>query len=174
MLNRLTRGFAAALLAAVPLAAQAPPAAPAPETLWTVSTDILAPESVYFDAGAKALFVSNINGEILAKDGNGYISRLTPDGTVVDAKWATGLNAPKGIRVHQGILWVTDIDELGGIEVASGRMASRVTVDGAALRNDLATGPDGTVYVPDSQLYRSYAVKDGRTSVFAEGSYVEI
>ena len=43
-------------------------------------------------------------------------------------------------------------------------------VDGAQFLNDLATAPDGTVYVSDSMLSRIYAVKDGKSSVFVEGA----
>ena len=41
-------------------------------------------------------------------------------------------------------------------------------VDGAQFLNDLATTPDGTVYVSDSNLSRIYVVKNGKTSIFAE------
>ena len=80
-----------------------------------------APESAYYDAASKSVFVSSINGQIAEKDGNGYISRLSPDGKVINAKWATGLNAPKGLRSVGGTLWVTDIDEVVGLEIATGR-----------------------------------------------------
>jgi hypothetical protein len=172
LMSRYLAAVPVGLFAAL-LAAQAPPpgiAAGGPAPLWTVSTDLAAPESAYFDARSNAVFVSNINGQILEKDGNGYISRLTPDGTVVNMKWATGLNAPKGMRSLAGTLWVTDIDEVVGIEIASGRITSRVKVDGAAFLNDLATGPDGTVYASDSQVYAIYAVKDGKSSVFVSGA----
>ena len=88
--------------------------------------------------------MSNINGGVTDKDGNGYISRLTPDGRVVNAKWATGLNGPKGLRGVGSTLWAADIDEVVGIEIASGRITSRVKIDGASFLNDLATAPDGT------------------------------
>ena len=81
----------------------------------------------------------------------GHISRLAADGKVVNAKWATGLNAPKGLRSVGGTLWVTDIDEVVAIEIASGRITSRVKIDGAKFLNDLATAPDGTVYASDSR-----------------------
>src|SRR5688572_14939473 len=143
---------------------------PPPAALWTIATDLAAPESVYYDATSNSLFVSNINGQILEKDGNGYISRLTAEGKVVNAKWATGLNGPKGMRSVGGTLWVSDIDEVVGIEIASGRITARVRVDGAQFLNDLATAPDGTVYVVDSNLSRIYAVKDGKSSIFVEGA----
>jgi hypothetical protein len=97
--------------------AQAPPAAgrPAPPALWTVAADIASPESAFYDAASNSVFVSNINGGVTDKDGNGYITRLTPDGKVVNARWATGMNGPKGLRSAGGTLWAADIDEVVGI-----------------------------------------------------------
>src|SRR5262245_8185230 len=143
---------------------------PTLQPLWTLMGDFAAPESAYYDAGSNAIFVSSINGQILEKDGNGYISRLSPDGKVVSAKWVTGLNAPKGIRSLGGTLWVTDIDEVVSIDIATAKITARVKVDGAQFLNDLATAQDGTVYASDSNLARIYAVKDGKSSVFVEGA----
>jgi hypothetical protein len=137
--------------------------------LWNLTGDFQAPESAYYDAASKAIFVSSINGQILERDGNGYISRLTPDGKVVSAKWVTGLNAPKGLRSSGGTLWVSDIDEVVAIDVSSGKITQRVKIDGAQFLNDLATGPDGTVYVSDSTTLKVYEVRAGKTSVFVEG-----
>jgi hypothetical protein len=168
---RIVKMTALTLIFATGALAQNPPRsnAPEPTALWTLSADVNAPESAYYDATSNAIFLSSINGDVLAKDGNGYISRLAADGKVVNAKWATGLNAPKGLRSVGGTLWVTDIDEVVGIEIASGRIASHVKIDGAKFLNDLATAPDGTVYASDSQTFRIYAVKDGKASVFVEG-----
>ena len=71
---------------------------PTLQPLWTLASDFASPESAYYHAPSNSIFVSSINGQILEKDGNGYISRLSPDGKIVSAKWVTGLNAPKGIR----------------------------------------------------------------------------
>ena len=171
---RMMQMTALALMSAADAFAQNPPrsSAPAPAALWTLSADVSAPESAYYDAASNAIFVSSINGDVAARDGNGYISRLATDGKVVNAKWATGLNAPKGLRSVGSTLWVTDIDEVVGIEIASGRIISRVKIDGAKFLNDLATAPDGTIYASDSQTFRIYAVKDGKASVFVEGEEV--
>lgn len=173
-MNHLPRAFAGAATAALSVTvllaqAPAPSARPAPPALWTVATDIAAPESAFYDAASNSVFVSNINGGVTDKDGNGYISRLTPDGAVVKAKWVTGLNGPKGLRSIQDTLWAADIDEIVGIQISSGRITSRVKIDGATFLNDLATAPDGTVYVSDSMKSRIYAVKDGKASIFVEG-----
>jgi len=159
------------VLLAAPALAQspsggAPPAAP----LWTLATGFSAPESAYYDDASGHVFVSSIGGQILEKDGNGYISRLSPEGEVLDAMWVTGLDAPKGLRSVGGTLWVSDIDRVVGIDIGSGEITARVAVEGARFLNDLATAPDGTVYVSDSTLSRIYMVRDGRSSVFVEGA----
>ena len=173
-MTRLLLGLMALLasIAAATLAAQAPPDGPALTPLWNLTGDFAAPESAYYDAASKAVFVSSINGQILERDGNGYISRLTPDGKVVSAKWVTGLNAPKGLRSAGGVLWASDIDEVVGIDIASARVTQRVRIEGALFLNDLATAPDGTVYVSDSTTLRVYQVRDGKASVFVEGADV--
>jgi hypothetical protein len=173
MINRRFLSLCVSILALAPTVAAQTPAPAAPPTLsplWNLTGDFNLPESAYYDAASNAVFVSSINGQILDRDGNGYISRLSPDGKVVNAKWATGLNAPKGMRSARGTLWVSDIDEVVGIEIASGRIVSRVRVEGAQFLNDLATAPDGTVYVSDSNLSRIYEVRNGVASIFVEGA----
>jgi hypothetical protein len=140
--------------------------------LWHRTGAFAAPESAYYDAGSGAVFVSSINGQILEKDGNGYLSRLTPNGRVVSAKWVTGLNAPKGLRSVGGTLWVSDIDEVVAVDIASARILQRVRVVGAQFLNDLATAADGTVYVSDSGTSQIFQVRDGQSSVFVEGADV--
>jgi hypothetical protein len=160
--------LSASLLAQAPTSQDGPTLNP----LWNITTDFASPESAYYHSGSNAIYVSSINGQILDKDGNGYISKLSPDGKVVSAKWVTGLNAPKGIRSVGNTLWVADIDEVVSIDVKKGQIAAHVKVDGAQFLNDLATASDGTVYVSDSNLSRIYAVKDGKSSVFVEGADV--
>jgi len=151
---------------------QAPAAEPVLMPQWSLATGFAAPESAFYDAASNAVFVSSINGEVLAKDGNGYISWLTPMGTVVSEKWVTGLNAPKGLRSARGVLYVADIDEVVGIEISSTKVVSRVKIEGASFLNDLATAPDGTVYVSDSAALKIFEVRNGKASVFVEGADV--
>lgn len=158
--------------------APAPPPAPAPAAAgtgaaWSVTEGIATPESVYVDPQSGAIFSSQIVGMPTDRDGNGRIVKLNPDGSVASANWVTGLNAPKGLRSHQGTLWTADLDEVVGIDIASGRITSRVKIAGAQFLNDVATGPDGTVYVSDMMANRIYAVKDGKVATFAEGEEME-
>ncbi len=150
-------------------------ATPSRAESWTVTEGMNAPESAYVDGNF--VYVSQVgmlpNGTPNDKDGNGRISKLSLDGKVVKADWVTGLNSPKGIRSHQGTLWVSDIDEVVGIDIASGAIASRVKIDGAKFLNDVACGTDGTVYVSDMFTSVIYQIKDGKPSVFADGEQLE-
>jgi hypothetical protein len=170
MIRRPASVLAVSAAVSTVLLAQTPAEGPALQPLWNLTSDFASPESAYYDSVSNAVFVSSINGQILEKDGNGYISRLTPEGKMVSAKWVTGLNAPKGIRSLGGTLCVTDIDEVVYIDIATARVSARVKVEGSQFLNDVATAPDGTVYASDSNLARIFAVKDEKSAVFIEGA----
>jgi len=140
---------------------------------WTITNGVDTPESAYVDPASGFLFISSIEGQPTEKDGKGHIVKATTDGKVVAPAWVTGLNAPKGLRSYKGTLWVADIDEVIGIDIAGGKITSRVKPAGAQFLNDIATGPDGTVYASDTMLSRIYAVKDGKASIFADGPDLE-
>ncbi|MBI2186049.1 MAG: ATP/GTP-binding protein [Acidobacteria bacterium] len=140
---------------------------------WMATDGIETPESVYVDQASGFIFSSQIAGAPDGRDGNGRIVKLGGDGQVVSSTWVTGLNAPKGLRSHNGTLWTADLDEVIGIDIVSGTIASRTKIDGALFLNDVATGADGTVYVSDMMANRIYAVRDGQAAVFAEGEQLE-
>jgi sugar lactone lactonase YvrE len=140
---------------------------------WSVAEGMKGPESAYLDPATGWLFVSQVAGGPLDKDGNGRISKLSVDGKVLAADWATGLNAPKGLRSAGGTLWVADIDEVVGFEIATGKSCCRVKVEGAKFLNDVAVGPDGSVYVSDMLLSRIYRVSGGKAELLAEGDDLE-
>ena len=121
-----------------PAAASASPAQPPAVKAGWVVQNMRTPESVYLDEGSGYLYVSQINGTPTDRDGNGRISKLGLDGSVVSADWFTGLNAPKGLRSFGGTLWVADLDEVIGIDIASAKENARIKVDGAKFLNDVA------------------------------------
>ena len=160
---------AAALAFAIFVAQAVTPAVP----VWSVTEGMDSPESVYYDSTSGFVFSSQIGGDAAAKDGNGRIVKLTFDGKMVDANWITGLNGPKGLRASRGTLYVADIDEIVGIDIAAGKIASRVKTD-AKFLNDLATAPEGSVYATDSFQNRVYVVRNGMASVFVESPKLEL
>lgn len=135
-------------------------AAAAPRLLWEVK-NLEQPESVVQDPATGAIYVSNIAGAIMQKDGNGFISKLKPDGTFIAREWVKGLNAPTGLALHDRTLYVADVDELVEINIASGEIANRYEAKGAIFLNDVAVGEDGTVYASDTPMNTIWRLKDG-------------
>jgi len=72
------------------------------QTIWETDTILDVPESVIYSEEYKCLFVSNIVGSPLEKDGVGYISKLGLDGKVIKLKWVEGFDAPKGMTISNG------------------------------------------------------------------------
>ena len=121
-----------------------------PEKIWQTG-GFANPASVVWDAERRFLYVSNVNGTALDKDGNGYIAKLTADGKVVSQSWVTGLDGPKGMAVSKGRLYVADIDRLVVIDTATGKFIKTYPAAEAKFLADVTIAEDGTVYVSDLQ-----------------------
>lgn len=136
----------------------APEAKAAPEPIVIKDAGLQTPESILHETTSDVYLVSNINGSPLDKDDNGFISKVSPEGQIVELKWIDGsaadveLNAPKGLGVSGGKLYVTDIDVIRTFDLATGKPGSAIKVEGASFLNDIAVAPDGTVYVSDTGL----------------------
>lgn len=143
-------------------------AAPLKE-VWTVTAGLLNPESSHYDAESQAIYVSNVAGEAMNKDGVGWISKISLDGKVLAEKWVEGLNAPKGIRVHKGRLWVSDIDTIVGIDVKTAKVMEKVQISAAKFLNDVEVGEDGTVYVSDMLDPKIYTLNGNQVDAFVAG-----
>jgi sugar lactone lactonase YvrE len=132
-------------------------AAPA-DVIDVADAGLMTPESVLADEVADVYLVSNINGGPLERDDNGFISRLTPDGQVESLKWIDGaspditLHAPKGMAIRGDSLFVADIECIRVFNRLTGASAGNECVEGATFLNDLAVGPEGSIFVTDSGL----------------------
>lgn len=107
------------------------------------------PESALPDTTAGVVYVSNVAGGPGDKDGNGFISKLSLDGKVTAEKWVTGLDAPKGLALAGGRLYVADLDQLVEIDTANGTIAARHQAAGAKILNGIVADSEGRIYTTD-------------------------
>jgi sugar lactone lactonase YvrE len=118
------------------------------------------PESVRYDPGQDVFFISNMAGYGSAKDGNGYISRVSagnPDDAAVfvqGGKNGVTLDSPKGMAIQGDTLWVADINILRGFNRKTGAPIANIdfTPYGAVQLNDVALAPDSSLRVTDSGI----------------------
>jgi hypothetical protein len=113
------------------------------------------PESVISDG--QVLYVTNVGKPLdpTAKDGNGYISRLSLEGKVFDSSITDiKLNAPKGTAIIRGVLYVADIDRVIGIQLSSGKKIAEISLAsiGTKFANDLSVKDDFTLFVSATDL----------------------
>jgi DNA-binding beta-propeller fold protein YncE len=132
-----------------------------PKQLWELS-GLKAPESVVVDVDAGIAYVSNIDGEINTKDATGSISLVSLDGKIVEADWLSGLDAPKGLALHNGKLYAADVDRLVEIDIKAAKVVSRYPAEGAKLLNDVAASPEGHIYVTDTVTNTIWRLADGK------------
>lgn len=143
------------------------------EKVWETSDGLQTPESVLYDEEADIMYVSNINGNPSEKDGKGFLSIFNSDGSVKNLKWVENLNAPKGMALHDGKLYVSDIDVLVEIDVETGRIISRYHAANAVFLNDVAACQNGMIFVTDTRTAKIHVLQGGGLSVWLEGEPFE-
>ncbi len=143
---------------------------PALEKLW-VRDGFSAPEGVAA-APAGGYFISNVSGEGGDKDGEGWVSRISEAGDVLEARFVDGMNAPKGMAVLNDVLYVSDIDTVRRFALPGGEALGDIPIDGARFLND-ATAWNGAVYVSDSSTGRIHRINGDDASVWLEGDELD-
>lgn len=118
--------------------------------LWATDTVLTTVESVIYDSVSGYIYTTNIEGHFMDKDGQGSISKLDLAGNIIERNWVSGLDAPTGTAIYDDKLYVTDIDRLIIVDIASGNILHTYPVDEAKAFNDIAIGPDGEVYASDT------------------------
>ncbi|MBZ7955237.1 ATP-binding protein [Campylobacter molothri] len=108
----------------------------------------LSPESVFVDKNA--MYVSNVGKKLepLAKDHDGFISKLDKNGKILEYKFLNDLDAPKGMMEIGNILYIAGYDPSGvsgGVVLSYNLKNKKIQVlksekepyDGIVLKNNI-------------------------------------
>jgi sugar lactone lactonase YvrE len=182
MTTILRRTLAAAACAAMAISAgcsKAPDSAPAPAGAGWQAAEIMvvkgfkAPECAAADAATGKVYVGNMvrdpelsgGKEYWSDDGNGFVSRMSPDGKVDELRWAISndsvtFHSPKGLCISGGTLWTADNHQVVAVDLATGKPLRKINFPDAKLMNDMVA--DGErVYVSDTGTGRITRVAPG-------------
>lgn len=137
--------------------------------IWQ-AVDLPTPESVLYVADKKSpfLFVALIDGQGDGVDGKGGIARLTTDGEVINKDWIVGLNAPKGMALHDNHLYVADITEVVVIDIKKQKILKKIAVPDSVFLNDVTVNSSGTVFVSDTRTNKVHRIYKGKPEVYLE------
>lgn len=160
-LELVVRAFLTLLFALLALPAQA-----ARVSIEKTITGFDSPESVV--VSGDAVFVSNLGVKLepFAKDADGYISKLDRQGNVKVARWADGLDAPKGMIALNGVLYVADIDRVLGFRLRDGKRVFELDLaaSGAKFLNAFARYDDRRLLLSSTDLGKVFVIDLPRRS----------
>ncbi|HEU5217691.1 MAG TPA: hypothetical protein VFU23_03485 [Gemmatimonadales bacterium] len=112
--------------------------------------------AVIHDPDLERYLIANVNGAPGVADGNGYISMLSPAGTVLQLKWIDGasadvnLSSPAGMAVAGEYFFVADISTIRRFDRRDGTPKGEIPIPGAVALDGMCTSLDGSLYFTDS------------------------
>ncbi|PAF49374.1 hypothetical protein BKH43_06830 [Helicobacter sp. 13S00401-1] len=110
---------------------------------------LASPESVF--VSKHHVYVTNVGKFApIAKDGDGFVSLLDHHGNVIQKKWITGLDGPKGMNMIGDTLYMVDVGVIRGFNVKTKKEVFKLPVKGSIFLNDIAVENDHTLLVSDT------------------------
>ena len=125
-------------------------------SLLSETTGLSHAESVIYDENYNRLYVS-VQGE--QEPGDGGIVTMDLEGNIINKRFTTGLNNPKGLAILGDWIYVSDVTELVGINRQTGEILKRYPVGDEHFLNDVTVDDDNNVYVSDMRTSSIYQLK---------------
>ncbi len=136
------------------------------------------PECICTDG--KKLFITNIGKELLPskKDEDGFISKVSFDmkieqENILDPE--VTLHAPKGCKIVKNVLYVTDIDQVVGIDLSSGKKVFEYSFDtNTKFLNDIEVRGKNWLYVSstDKNVIYELNLRRKKKKILVHGSSI--
>lgn len=110
----------------------------------------------------RSIYVADIGKELNpnTKDGDGRILKLDKKGQILDSTFVKEkLDAPKGLAIDNGILFLNDIDRLLAIDLTTGTKLYEIDFSkDSSFLNDIAVWDSSTLYVTATDKSKLFKV----------------
>src|SRR2546430_9453459 len=121
-------------------------------------TGLKDPAAFIVDPTTGNYFISSENGQPTERDNNGFITKLGPDGKIINLKFIEGgaggvtLHAPQGLAVIGRTLYVSDINQVRRFHADTGRALGELDLSSVPVDflTGLATDGHSTLYIADA------------------------
>ena len=140
-------------LAAAQLAASMPEPQPA-NIAWIVEGEFCEPETV-LPLPDDTLLVSYVC--VSKPVGEGFLTLISAEGGVLDWRVVDELDAPLGMALVGGLLYVVDNNQVRIFEWPGFDLQSTIALD-TKVANDIAVSPDRTMYITDTARHEVVVV----------------
>ncbi len=126
---------------------------------WVKNQGLLNVESVIHDKSNHCFYTTS--GNQYKVGGEGYISKISAQGELLQLKWVDGLNRPTGMALHNGQLYVADVNALVVIDPKNGHIIQRIMAPSDKLGlNDVSINSKGDLFVTASFVHSVYTLID--------------
>lgn len=133
------------------------------DVAWVALGEFCEPETI-LPLPDNTLLVSNVCG--FNEPGNGFLTLLDANGNVIDWSIVEGLDAPLGMALDQGRLFIVDRNRVKIFAWPEYRPLETITLK-TKVANDIAVAGNGTIYVSDTAGHEVIEISaDGSQSVF--------
>ncbi len=133
---------------------------------WTAAGEFCEPETV-LPLPDDTLLISNVCD--FRQTGNGFLTLLDGAGEVIDWRVVEGLDAPLGMALVDGLLYVVDNNQVRILEWP-GYKASEIVSLETQVANDIAVSADHTLYVTDTARGEVTVITPGREQSLLVGA----
>lgn len=145
-----------------------------PNIAFEISEGILHPESIIYSHIHGAFFVSNVaSGNPVETKPVGYLSKISKDGKVINAKWITGLHAPKGLAIVGDDLYVSDVTRVHKVSISKSKILKTFTVKNSKFLNDTVADAKGNIYISDMFSNIIYRIQNDKLSQWVQDPKLE-
>ncbi|WP_299529127.1 hypothetical protein [Ulvibacterium sp.] len=136
---------------------------------WGVNEGLLNVESIAYDTAHHVFYATN--GMNYEPGTNGFISKISKDGKLLDLKWIAGLSRPTGMAIYDSILYVADVNALVLVNTKKGQIIDRIVepIANSGL-NDVAITEKGDVYVSASFVHAILKLNNRKLEVWSKDS----
>jgi hypothetical protein len=113
------------------------------------------PRAVIHDPVADVYLVTNQAGDAYTANEAGFISRVSPDGEMLELEWVPPmaprgpLHAPSGLAIRGDSVFVADLDCIAVFDRETGLGDGRTCLDGVTRLSGLAVSPEGSLFTTD-------------------------
>ncbi|PWL39831.1 hypothetical protein DKG77_03105 [Flagellimonas aquimarina] len=133
---------------------------------WLRKEGLMNVESVVLDKANKVMYASN--GKKYRTGSDGFISKISENGELLELHWISELNRPTGMAIKDSILYVADVDRLVKININSTKMVGtfQEPIENSGL-NDVGITEKGEVFVTGSFVHSVFKLKDDKLELWA-------
>jgi len=118
---------------------------------WVCTAAFEKLESTVYDYKRDCIYVSN--GKQYGPGKDGFISKVSSTGQLMELHWIRDLNRPTGMAIHHDRLYVADVNVLLILDLTSNIILNRIEVPMKYGLNDVAISKDGTVFATASAIH---------------------